>query len=96
MDWLRKAIKAYVTLGEGMLGHLQKPRDPADVDYIVKLLMIGDSGVGKSCFLLRYTDDTFTESFISTIGVDFRIKTVKIGNLTIKVSNCFAFVFSFI
>lgn len=32
----------------------------------------GDSGVGKSCLLLRFADDNFTDSYISTIGVDFR------------------------
>jgi len=43
-------------------------------DYLFKLLLIGDSGVGKSCLLLRFADDTYTESYISTIGVDFVIK----------------------
>uniref|UniRef100_A0A8C1XCL6 Ras-related protein Rab-1A-like n=2 Tax=Cyprinus carpio TaxID=7962 RepID=A0A8C1XCL6_CYPCA len=40
-------------------------------DYLFKLLLIGDSGVGKSCILLRFADDTYTESFISTIGESY-------------------------
>merc|ERR1719158_1534615 len=55
-----------------------------EYDYLFKLLLIGDSGVGKSCLLLRFADDTYTESYISTIGVDFKIKTIKDEGKTIK------------
>ncbi|CAG9464147.1 unnamed protein product [Pedinophyceae sp. YPF-701] len=53
-------------------------------DYLFKLLLIGDSGVGKSCLLLRFADDTYTESYISTIGVDFKIRTVDLEGKTVK------------
>ena len=53
-------------------------------DYLFKVLIIGDSGVGKSCLLLRYADDTYTDDHISTIGIDFRIRTVDIGGKKIK------------
>jgi len=55
-----------------------------DYDHLFKLLIIGDSGVGKSCLLLRFSDDVFTDSFISTIGVDFKIKTLTIDGQKIK------------
>jgi len=55
-----------------------------DYDYLFKLVLIGDSSVGKSCLLLRFADNSFTESYISTIGVDFRFRTVKIEDKTVK------------
>ncbi|XP_055370078.1 ras-related protein ORAB-1-like isoform X1 [Betta splendens] len=55
-----------------------------EYDYLFKLLLIGDSGVGKSCLLLRFADDTYTESYISTIGVDFKIRTIDMDGKTVK------------
>jgi GTPase SAR1 family protein len=42
------------------------------------------SGVGKSCLLLRFSDDSFTTSFITTIGIDFKIKTIELDGKRIK------------
>lgn len=55
-----------------------------DYDHLFKLVLIGDSGVGKSCLLLRFADNAFTDSYISTIGVDFRFRTVKVEGNTVK------------
>ncbi|CAJ1394898.1 unnamed protein product [Effrenium voratum] len=56
----------------------------ADYDYLFKILLLGDSGVGKSCLLLRFADDTYTDSFVCTIGVDFKIRTFRQGSTVIK------------
>jgi len=53
-------------------------------DLLIKLLLIGDSGVGKSCILIRFADDSFSPSFITTIGIDFKIRTVEIEGKQIK------------
>ena len=55
-----------------------------DYDYLFKILLIGDSGVGKSCLLLRFMDETYTDSYISTIGVDFRIRSIEVDGKHIK------------
>eukprot|EP00299_Pterocystis_sp_00344_P010573 c4755_g1_i1.p2 GENE.c4755_g1_i1~~c4755_g1_i1.p2 ORF type:complete len:234 (+),score=42.47 c4755_g1_i1:70-702(+) len=53
-------------------------------DTTIKLLLIGDSGVGKSCLLLRFSDNSFTPSFITTIGIDFKIRTIELDGKRIK------------
>jgi len=53
-------------------------------DLLFKLLLIGDSGVGKTCILFRFSDDAFNTTFISTIGIDFKIKTVELRGKKIK------------
>ena len=53
-------------------------------DMQIKLLMIGDSGVGKTCLLLRYANDSFSPTFITTIGIDFKIKNLELDGKRIK------------
>lgn len=53
-------------------------------DLLFKLLLIGDSGVGKTCILFRFSDDAFNTTFISTIGIDFKIKTIELQGKKIK------------
>lgn len=47
-----------------------------EYDYLVKLLALGDSGVGKTSYLCQYTDGVFQSRFVSTVGIDFREKRV--------------------
>ena len=69
-------------------------------DYLFKLLLIGDSGVGKTCVLFRFSEDAFNATFISTIGnlpvnqghltellllgIDFKIRTIELDGKKIK------------
>ncbi|XP_061686078.1 RAB3D, member RAS oncogene family, a [Syngnathoides biaculeatus] len=64
----------------------REERDAADqnFDYMFKLLIIGNSSVGKTSFLFRYTDDTFTSAFVSTVGIDFKVKTIYRNDKRIK------------
>jgi len=55
-----------------------------DYDYVFRMLLIGDSGTGKSSLLLRFTENKFNDYHATTIGVDFRIRTVFVNNRVIK------------
>lgn len=59
-------------------------RQGTEYDYLFKLIIIGDSGIGKSCLLNRFSDDVYTDAYISTIGVDFKIRTIEIGGRVCK------------
>ena len=54
-------------------------------DYIFKIVLIGDTSVGKSSILTRFADDQFSSSYMTTIGVDFRFKTMIINNKICKI-----------
>ena len=56
----------------------------ADDMLLLKILVIGESAVGKSALLLRYTENTFTTSFMTTIGVDFKNKIIEIDGKKVK------------
>ncbi|XP_071787831.1 ras-related protein Rab-8A-like isoform X1 [Asterias amurensis] len=55
-----------------------------EFDYRFKILVTGDSSVGKTCVLCRFSDDVFRETFISTIGIDFKIRTIDLDGKKIK------------
>ena len=54
-----------------------------EYDFLFKILIIGDSGTGKSSLLIRFCDDYFSDN-ISTIGVDFKIKTIALDDKLVK------------
>ena len=55
-----------------------------DYDFLYKLVIVGDTGVGKSSLLLRFADNQFYENYLATIGVDFRFKTMNIDGKLVK------------
>ena len=57
---------------------------PQDYDYLFKVLLIGNSSVGKSSLLLRFVDNQWSDLFVPTIGVDFKIRTMEIDNKNVK------------
>ena len=54
-------------------------------EYIVKILTLGDTTVGKTSIILRYTKEKFNNVFLATIGIDFQKKIVNIGNNKVNV-----------
>ena len=55
-----------------------------DYDYIIKIIIIGDSNVGKSSLLKKFVKNEFSENRIQTIGVDYATKNIHIHNSNIK------------
>ena len=49
-------------------------------ELLYKILLLGDSSVGKTCFLMRYSDNTFQEIHMSTIGLDYKLKNVQLDD----------------
>ena len=54
-------------------------------EYFFKILILGDSTVGKTCFLTRYTDKRFEPNYLATVGIDYKLKNIKLNdNKTVK------------
>ena len=66
-------------------GILKKMNDKKDFyDYMIKIIIIGDSGVGKTNILTRFCENIFKETHVATIGVDFNVKTIDIEDKRLK------------
>ena len=53
-------------------------------DLLAKVIIIGDSGVGKTNLLTKFWDGVFKDSYVATIGVDFKIKTINVDGSKIR------------
>lgn len=75
---LTEAPRWFNFLSSGGQEIMSAAKDAVDqnFDYMFKLLIIGNSSVGKTSFLVRYAEDSFTSAFVSTVGIDFKVKTV--------------------
>ena len=51
-----------------------------EADLVYKILLLGDSEVGKSCFLMRYSDNVFVENYMATIGLDYKLKYIQLDS----------------
>ena len=56
-----------------------------DYDYFIKIVLVGNSAVGKSSLMLRFADDSFSNNYVNTIGVDFRFKTFEVDGKRVKI-----------
>lgn len=53
-------------------------------DYMFKVLLLGDAGVGKTSLMWRFSDDVFNHTYISTIGIDFKLRTIEVQGQKVR------------
>ena len=53
-------------------------------DFLAKVIIIGDSGVGKTNLLLQFCDGLFQDSYVATLGVDFKLKNLELDGHRVK------------
>ncbi|CAD8150988.1 unnamed protein product [Paramecium octaurelia] len=59
-------------------------KDTNTYDTLIKVVIVGNCNVGKSCILMRYSENYFTSQYYNTIGVDFKTRVIKIGHQNVK------------
>ena len=84
----RSSSEWYTIAKREAMGAVRYNQDESSSKYrLVKLIMIGDMGAGKSCFLQRFLDNTFRHTYIRTIGIDFRTQMCMYQGMVLKVKN---------
>lgn len=56
----------------------------SEQEHTFKILTIGESGVGKTCILRRFVENKFYKNHLATIGIDFKVKSIKVNDINIK------------
>ena len=59
--------------------------EKTDHEELISIMVLGNSSVGKTSFILRFTENEYKDTYISTIGIDFKIKYIKINDIRYKV-----------
>ena len=57
-------------------------------DHLFKILLLGDTAVGKTCLMLRFCDDKFVDQYNRTVGLNFRVRKINIFGLQIQLELC--------
>lgn len=75
--------KRNVPVGKGALG--RSLPEKSNANYFVKLLLLGDTGVGKSSLMFKYCEGEFKSGLIGTAGVDYKMKNIEFGGKSVKI-----------